>query len=101
MLPSDMEGFLPATVDPDPKALASLLKAVMPAITLADDRRKSPVHAGLTPLQEAAQLLEAQRRGDISPGETNAQLVLLGKFMDMDERMKLVDFVNNYQARLT
>ena len=99
ILPDDLVDF--SGVDaglPSPNALVGLLKSVMPAIDMKDDRRPHGV-SGATAVEQAEDLLAKLMKGDISLNEADSTMILIKNNMEVRDRAQLTEFLVKYSEK--
>jgi len=98
-LPPDLVDFNDLPGLPNPQALQGLLRSVMPAINLEDDRIKTPGNE-LNSLQEQGHaLIMAMHTGAMSTAEAHPRLRIVHDQMEANDREKLMDFLRAHKAK--
>ena len=98
VLPDDLKTFMEPGL-PQPAILAGLLKSVMPAINLADDRTGPIIALGLSKIDHGAAVLEALGEGRFSANEANLRLDVLQKTMNMEDTIELMNLIKRHNEK--
>ena len=100
ILPPDLVDF--TNHEPGQPSIASLnglLKSVMPAINLEDDRTHSQVISGENAEERATSILDSLVAGRMSLAEADRSMVLIKSGMEISDRTGLMQFVADYSAK--
>ena len=99
VLPPDLVDF--NNHDPGIPSIASLnglLKSVMPAIEITDDRRPILI-SGESAVQQAESLLGELMLGEVSLNEADFSMKLIKSGMEVGDRAKLVAFIAEFSEK--
>jgi hypothetical protein len=80
---------------PDNRVLQGLLKSVMPAIDMADDRSRKSNKASVIALEHCKVLVVQFNNGDISQNEYKDGMDILDAQVGMEERKLLTEYIAN------
>jgi len=96
-LPPDMLTFtLERGMDPDGKALAALLKGVMPIISLKDDRAPHTIPPEDVPAIERCRwYIQRHAKGQYSANELDQLLGIEWDMMEAHDRATLTEYITN------
>jgi len=95
-LPPDLMTFnLERALEPSSRALAALLKGVMPAMVLKDDRAPHMIPPDGTPLERARWYLTKHAKGAYSLTEAEDLIKIEQSQMEAEDRAILVEYITN------
>ena len=96
-LPPDLVDFnLERTADPDTRALAALLKGVMPVIDLKDDRAPHTIPPeGVASIELCRWYIQRHAKGQYSTNELNDLIKLEWDMMEAHDRATLTEYITN------
>lgn len=99
VLPPDLLDFASNEVGaPSIASLNGLLKSVMPAIDMSDDRKPMGLD-GTTAIEQAEGILAKLMSGDMSLNEADASMSLVKDSMSIADRGKLLEFISSYSEK--
>lgn len=99
-LPPDLMTFdLERTGDPDGRALAALLKGVMPIMQLKDDRAPGTIPPSGPPLERCQWYVDRFHKGAYSRTEVDDLVKLEWGMMEATDRQVLVEYIKAAQLK--